>query len=118
MPTVTYAMLQRQNDLSQVSMQGRWKAWLHLRSNRRLSPSRNSPRQTYGGVGVVDEPVAALVLAHGDLVHQRLIHPIGRRDVPRLLAPGIIVATIAALPPPAPEPKTLFRMELKVRQST
>lgn len=30
---------------SQVSMQGMWKAWLHLGSRRSIAPSRNSPRQ-------------------------------------------------------------------------
>lgn len=54
--------------------------------------------EAHGAVRAVNhEPVAALVLAHGDLVDQRLVHPVRRRQVPRiLLASGGIGAVAAA----------------------
>uniref|UniRef100_A0A0E0NJH5 Uncharacterized protein n=1 Tax=Oryza rufipogon TaxID=4529 RepID=A0A0E0NJH5_ORYRU len=76
-------------DLSQVSMHGTWKAWLHLGSSRRLSPSRNSPRQTEQSV-LSTKPSPRLYL------HTRLVHPVRQRDAPRLLAPGIVSAVGAA----------------------
>jgi hypothetical protein len=57
-------------------------------------------------VGAVHEPVAALVLAHRDLVDQRLVQPVRRRGVPRLLlAPQAAVAVaMATAPAGAKEP--------------
>ncbi|XBH63806.1 hypothetical protein VPH35_117699 [Triticum aestivum] len=52
--------------------------------------------QADGAVRGVDEPVAALVLAHGDLSDQRLVHPVRRRDLPLLLSPGIAPAVATA----------------------
>uniref|UniRef100_A0A0D3F962 Uncharacterized protein n=1 Tax=Oryza barthii TaxID=65489 RepID=A0A0D3F962_9ORYZ len=49
-----------------------------------------------GAVRAVHEAVAAPVLAHCDLVDQRLVHPVRQRDAPRLLAPGIVSAVGAA----------------------
>ena len=49
-----------------------------------------------GAVGAVHEPVAALVLAHRDLVDQRLVQPVRRHGAPRLLTPRAAATAAAA----------------------
>uniref|UniRef100_A0A0D9VJQ2 Uncharacterized protein n=1 Tax=Leersia perrieri TaxID=77586 RepID=A0A0D9VJQ2_9ORYZ len=122
-PTVTNAMLQRQSgqlewDLSQVSMHGTWNAWLHLGSRRRLSPSRNSPRQTEQSV-LSTNPSPRLYLHTVILLISVSSIP---SDSATLHGSWLLELSPSAPPPPLlpwrrePEPRILFRRELKVPQ--
>nr|CAB3485591.1 unnamed protein product [Digitaria exilis] len=87
-------MLERQRgqlecDLSHLSMHCWWKAWLHLGSSRRLSPSLNSPRQT-------EQSVVWTKASPRLYLHKGLIQAGRWRHVPGFLTPGLSMAAAAA----------------------